>query len=411
MSPRLLSFSGPVTRVPEHVGRIEYIDGLRALAVLAVLASHIATHAPNFHGLVSHGLNEGAHGVDLFFVLSGFCLAYPTLLKWPQRTGAGFGLSDFATKRLVRIVPPYYIAAFLFLAVALVGHFTGHASVVELPSAPAFVKSLLFLDEHVQLLNGSFWTLMVEFRWYFLFPLLLLVWLKSPRAFCAIGVASAVLFAFTRARGLDLGTLPGFMLGIIAADIHAGARMRGDLAAVLKRFALPLAVVCAGVGIAVESGAMIPGFDGADVAFPYQPTIAGWQLAAFFLVVGAGALPWLRRLLSMRFFVATGVASYAIYLVHEPIVTVVVGRFGGFTGFALAAAAALAAGFAFWAYAERPFTTGSLRKPLLDRIKPIVERCFVFLGVPQSAALPGKYFEPEAVPVMPIAPAAEAASA
>jgi peptidoglycan/LPS O-acetylase OafA/YrhL len=372
---------------PNH--RIEYIDGLRALAVLSVLVSHIVSHSPNLQSGPAYRLGmEGPHGVDLFFVLSGFCLAFPTLQKYRRGLADGFGIGDFAVKRLVRIVPPFFLATFAFVSLAIADRASGHGASIPLPPPGDLLKSLLFLDGRVQLINGSFWTLMVEFRWYFLFPVSLVVWLRSPRAFCAIGVGCAVLYALTRARGLDLGTLPGFMTGIVAADVFVGARMRPDVARFIKRYALLLLVPCVAAGIAVESNATIPGFNGADVAWPYQPTIIGWQLAMFFFVVAAGEAAWLRRALSLRALVATGIASYAIYLVHEPIVGAIVNRLHGPVAYVAAAAVALAAGFAFWYVAERPFTTGSLRRPLLDGIRPAVRRCFAWTGVPDRVALP-----------------------
>jgi peptidoglycan/LPS O-acetylase OafA/YrhL len=367
--------------------RIDYVDGLRAVAVLTVLASHIGLHA-NGTGAIFHVVAEGCHGVDLFFILSGFCLAYPTLRKIRRDGGTLFRITDYAAKRFVRIVPPFYIATFVFLSIAAAGLWTGHDAIVTMPPALDVVKTLFFLDGRVVLLNGSFWTLMVEFRWYFVFPILLAVWLRSPRAFCAIGVASALLYGFTRARGLDLGTLPAFMLGIVAADIYIGeGRVPANVASIVKRLALPLTVVCAGAGIAVETRASIPGFNGDDVMWAFQPTIAGWQLAAFFFVIAAGSLTWLRSILASPALVATGVASYAIYLVHEPFVRIVLSHVRGPLGFAAAGAGALACGFAFWAIAERPFTTGMLRRPLLDIIGPIVERGFTVLGVAKDMPL------------------------
>lgn len=388
--------------------RIDYIDGLRAVAVLSVIAAHVAAHGSGGSGPLYHSALEGSHGVDLFFVLSGFCLAYPTLQKWRRGGATNFGLADFGAKRIVRIVPPFYIASFALIAIAVALHFAGRGSSVELPPPADIVQSLLFLDGHAQLLNGSFWTLMVEFRWYFLFPILLAVWLKTPRGFCLIGIASAVLYAATRARGLDFGTLPGFMLGIVAADVQAHARLREDVARVLKRLALPLMVVCAAIGIAVESNARIPGIDGTDVVWPFQPTIVGWQLATFFLVVAAGTLPWLRSVLAMRALVAAGIASYSIYLVHEPVVAFFVQRFGGIAGICGAVVAALSAGFLFWAVAERPFTTGKLRRPLLVHTGRIVRRCFLLAGVPENMLLHGKVAgraaeEPDTVVHVPLA--------
>ena len=367
--------------------RIEYIDGLRAIAVLAVLIHHVAKHSTVVGELPYRVLMEGAHGVDLFFVLSGFCLAYPTLAKFRSAGRAGFSITEFGAKRIVRIVPPFYLATIALLILAVVPSIVRHRPWPGLPSPLELGQSLLFLDGHVSLVNGSFWTLMVEFRWYFAFPLLLWLWIRSPRAFCALGVVCIVLYHFTRARGLDLGTMPGFMLGIIAADMDIGARVGGNIVWFAQRFAIPLAVLCAIAGIAVEMSAWIPGAEFADYHWAYQPTILGWQLATFFFVVAAGSLGWLRGLLSAAPLVATGVASYAIYLMHEPIVDVAFGKFHGPGSVAAAFAGALMVGFSFWALAERPFTTGRLRKPLLDRITPMLAQACDFFRLPRAIEL------------------------
>src|SRR5579871_6461631 len=160
----------------EH--RIAYVDGLRAVAVLLVVAHHVARHAPHAPAQVpflsfEHVLLDGSHGVDLFFVLSGFCLSYPFLQALREQGAAVFDLPRYFAKRVVRIVPPYYAVLSLF---AIAG-FGMHRA-----SAPAdFLKQLFFLDWHTNFVNGSFWTLCVEFRWYFLFPLALLLWVKAWR--------------------------------------------------------------------------------------------------------------------------------------------------------------------------------------------------------------------------------------
>jgi len=360
------------------IRRIAYIDGLRALAVLAVVAAHIGYYGITDDTPLRHVLQEGAHGVDLFFVLSGFCLAYPTLAKVAATGSTSFDVTDYAGKRLVRIVPPFYIATALFLMLGFVAAFFGHGfGNLILPSnVGEFASPLLFLDGRVPMLNTSFWTLMVEFRWYFVFPLLLAVWVKSPRAFLAIGIASVVLFEYTRARSVDLGTLPGFMLGIIAADVHIRSHA-------IDRWALFLTVVSVMVALAVENGATIPSADRAFYPWPYQPTILAWQLAVFFFVVAAGATAPLARILSARSLIATGVASYSIYLIHEPLVSFIVAHFHR-TMLAMAGAGigAVAAGFAFWAVCERVFTEGTLKRPLLATITRQVRRVFdwFFLG-------------------------------
>src|SRR6516164_4323804 len=86
--------------------RIAYIDGLRALAVLLVVAHHIGEQY--FPAVAAFGL--GRHGVDLFFVLSGFCLSYPTLERLARDGSATFDVAEFAKRRLIRIIPPYWAA-------------------------------------------------------------------------------------------------------------------------------------------------------------------------------------------------------------------------------------------------------------------------------------------------------------
>jgi peptidoglycan/LPS O-acetylase OafA/YrhL len=362
--------------------RIDYIDGLRAVAVLAVILHHVGRQT-GVAGATARIVHEGAHGVDLFFVLSGFCLAFPTLAKIARNGASAFDVADFGAKRLVRILPPFYIATLALIAVFALPHLLRHeAPTVPIPSFGNVVASMLFLDERVHLINGAFWTLMVEFRWYFAFPLLLALWVRAPRAFFAVGLASFVLYHFTRARGVDLGTLPGFMLGIVAADLQLGGAATRGWGAHVKRWAIPAAIASAALGVAVEGQARIPGLDGNDVLFPYQPTILGWQLATFFLVVAAGSMGPLRSLLALKPLVATGIASYGLYLVHEPAIEFVTHRLNhGLVAFGLATGAALAAGFGFWFVAERPFTTGPLRRPLVDWFAPLIARVLAWLGL------------------------------
>jgi peptidoglycan/LPS O-acetylase OafA/YrhL len=295
-----------------------------------------------------------------------------------------FNIADFGTKRLVRIVPPFYIAVAIVLVPPIVIHLLTHHT---LPPAGwvadwrSVIAQLFFLDGRVNLINGSFWTLMVELRWYFAFPVLLWIWIRSPRAFVAVGVASIVLFHLTRARGLDFGTLPGFMLGIVAADLFVNASSAAGWRRELNRWSWILIAPAVALGAATQGTASIPGVDFNDVAYPYQPTILGWQIACFAFVVFAGSNAFVQRLLSLRVLVATGVASYGIYLVHEPIINVLSERFTNLQGVTVAGVIALAAGFAFWAIFERPFTTGTLRAPLLAWVRPRFESALAFIGV------------------------------
>ena len=93
--------------------RVGYIDGLRALAVLSVLVFHSALSNPVAAakgGVIALVFTQGCHGVDLFFVISGFCLSYPVLKKVYERGSYQFDLCGYLARRVIRIVPPYYAA-------------------------------------------------------------------------------------------------------------------------------------------------------------------------------------------------------------------------------------------------------------------------------------------------------------
>ncbi len=358
--------------------RIRYIDGLRAVAVLLVVAHHVMLHSPALRVPVpffslAHLLLEGSHGVDLFFVLSGFCLSYPVLQRLRTQDAARLNVTRYFAKRLVRIVPPYY-AAIGVLLVLPVMH--GAATLADV------AKQALFLDWHTAFLNGSFWTLCVEFRWYSFFPLALLLWVRAPRAFWFIACSSALLYGMTRMHAPDIGTLLPFMLGIVAADLHVRNYPVRRIALAL----LPLALLLA---LLYEPSASMPSPDGIDSPIFFVQINPGWQLAAFAFVLLAGSARPLRSVLSFAPLAAVGTASYSIYLVHEPIVTVIQSRVHlplPDTAI-LAYGAALGAGFGFWAVFERVWMAGAVKERAVAAIEPLVARAARVFGIPHEVAL------------------------
>jgi peptidoglycan/LPS O-acetylase OafA/YrhL len=357
--------------------RIAYIDGLRAVAVLLVVAHHAMLHSPLLPRPIpflswAHLMLEGAHGVDLFFVLSGFCLSYPLLYRLRREGTAAFDLARYFAKRVVRIVPPYYAAIALLLAVPGAG-----VGVADL------LKQLLFLDWHTNLLNGSFWTLCVEFRWYFVFPLALALWIRSPRVFCTVALLTVLAYEFTRLRAPDIGTLPAFLLGIAAADIEV-RKLRLDAIVWL------CAPVCVLLALVLEQSASMPAPYGGESAIFFVQTNAGWQLAAFFLVLAGTQNAALRRALSFKPLVAIGTASYSIYLLHEPAITIIQQRLGVPPGLRMALAYGLAVvtGMAFWALFERVWMFGRVKDLAVAALQPRIRAVARALEVPDRLHFP-----------------------
>jgi peptidoglycan/LPS O-acetylase OafA/YrhL len=279
------------------------LDGLRALAVLSVITAHAAQTSS---GQVAVFLGHiGSRGVDLFFVLSGCCLAYPLLGSVTGNATSLASPAAFLKRRVSRIAPPYYVALALFGFLALTP-FGLPTTRFAVPSAAGlagqFAMDALFLTNMHPAHNEDFWTIGFEMRWYIIFPLALALYVRSRWAFGAALVASA-LFYHGVVRVPDLGLLPCFMFGIVAADIAVREP-------VWRRVVWPTTLLVLGVVIWREW---------------QQPAIVDhadplWQLAMFLIVVGVMGSPRLTACFSIRALEVVGIASYSIYLVHHPII-------------------------------------------------------------------------------------------
>src|SRR5262249_667308 len=116
----------PIVRTQPRRPRLLYLDGLRGLGMLMVLAYHGWVHPVGvpirvpllrWSVDVTAPLHFGYIGVHLFLLLSGFCLAFPLV-------GSGLRVDPalFARRRAQRILPPYYAALALFVLLRLATH-------------------------------------------------------------------------------------------------------------------------------------------------------------------------------------------------------------------------------------------------------------------------------------------------
>jgi peptidoglycan/LPS O-acetylase OafA/YrhL len=364
--------------VPAHIAPL---DGLRGLAILLVIVPHIAGAGmlPGPAWLVALA-GSAAHGVDIFFVLSGFGLAYPLLAQRFAGRAASLDTVAYAFNRAYRILPPFYVAiavAYAVLALAAhVGRF-GTGEVLYMPhSVYEALAPLLLLDRANFPANPGLWTIAVQARWYVLFPLFLLLWMKSPRAFAAVAVCAWTGFLFTRTRTIDLGTLPLFMLGIVAAEMVIRQHRLLRYAVVL----LPIAVLAS---LAWDPHAVVPDPWEYESHFSGQPTSFPWHIVAFALVLVAATVPFGRSILGSRPLAALGTASFSIYLVHQPVIALVHAVWGPDAG-ALAFAGSIAGGAAFWWCCERPLIDSARRRRWRERARPLTRKVLSWVGVPPS---------------------------
>lgn len=343
---------------------LAYMDGLRGIAILLVVACHGAKYAMDFHqGWTYHALAEGAHGVDLFFVISGFCLAYPILRRRFDTGAVKFDVLRFYCRRIIRIVPAYWVAFLALLAVSLIVVARG----IELPwpavkLPPTFsngAAQLFFLNSATNLC-GSFWTLAVEFRWYIAFPIIMWLYIRWPWTIYALMAATLVVYHFVL-RQIDFATLPGFLLGIIAADLA----IRGSR---LNRFALGLFVAGVLASLWLEPKGHL------DYALQNQ---LWWQVAAFFLVLAGVANGVVQRVLTVRWLAWIGIAAYSIYLYHDPVEAWY--AFSGGQSLILAMIAGVLIGALGWLFVERYVMVPTTRDRLVAALEQPLRRLMRFL--------------------------------
>jgi peptidoglycan/LPS O-acetylase OafA/YrhL len=150
--------------------RIPSLDGLRALSIGVVMASHTARiydpKDPQFSPIWAI-LSNGQVGVEIFFVISGFLIT--TLLARELDQSGTISLRDFYVRRAFRILPPYYA----FLLVILAAMRLQWVSIGN----KEWLSSFLFFWNYVPSSNswwlGHTWSLGVEEQFYILWPLAL----------------------------------------------------------------------------------------------------------------------------------------------------------------------------------------------------------------------------------------------
>src|SRR3954447_7260701 len=178
---------------PEARDRIPYspaLDGLRGLAVLAVLL---------FHASVP-GVRGGHLGVSVFFTLSGFLIT--TLLVVERRTTGRIVLHRFWARRARRLVPAMILTFFLVAIVLKMSPESPNSGVLgDAIAAATWVANWRFIltgTSYADLFAlpspfQHFWSLAVEEQFYLLFPLLLLVVLGRRRGHPRTWLLAAVL--------------------------------------------------------------------------------------------------------------------------------------------------------------------------------------------------------------------------
>ncbi|HEX3754908.1 MAG TPA: acyltransferase, partial [Rhizomicrobium sp.] len=321
------------------VAHLDYrpdIDGLRAIAVLSVVAFHA------FPAVVRGGFV----GVDVFFVISGYLISGILFTSLERKR---FSFLQFYARRIRRIFPALALVLFACLAAGWFLLFSNEYARLgkHVAGSAGFVANLVLWNE-----SGYFdkaaatkpllhiWSLGIEEQFYFVWPFLLyIIWKRrfwTPVVLAGIFIATFWINIYTAGSGntaadyyspltrfweLAAGALLAYFslykiapnplitkLPAPAARVFAAAAAPDPFINNLKAMAGLIAVLLA-VFLVDEAG----GYPGWWALLPVGGT---------YLMLSAGPKAWLnKRILANRLMVAVGLISYPLYLWHWPLLS------------------------------------------------------------------------------------------
>jgi peptidoglycan/LPS O-acetylase OafA/YrhL len=308
--------SGDVGTTPVDVpfAYVPAIDGLRAVAILLVLAAHAS---PRWAG--------GIIGVDIFFVISGYLIT-SILLNEFIRTG-GISVQAFYLRRVLRIFPAFLFLLLCYLALIF--------TVVDPARRADHLQAILYSATYVMNWTRTFdlgsgiightWSLAVEEQFYLIWPLMLTGMLFTGRRNLIYLIGGLVVVTAIWRTAWILPDSKGW--AFFGSDARASQLFVGCLLAALpmqvvssaaaKTWAIPVAVLAVIVTVGPEGPRWFD-FAGSLIV----AVSAAWLIAA----VQSADNTTLSRVLTASVLVGIGRLSYSLYLWHYPIFLALEGR-------------------------------------------------------------------------------------
>jgi len=294
-------------------GDTDFVTALRAVAALLVVLDHTDA-LQNFGWLGANITLAAKHGVEIFFVISGFTIATTF------QTAPSYG--HYLTRRLLRIAPPYYvaiIAGFILASDGLMqpmGLLSAFGGALDLRNLGLHLVFLSDFDWRIaDSILGVEWTIPIEVFWYVLLPFVILRLrnLRSVIVYTLAFIAFDLLVRVLALRFLPQGHIIFvdtfvakygyyFLAGILAFRIRRGDRHNPVLAR-FSVYAAPALIFAALVLANNLSGALTG--------------LGTFLLVAFYR---PAAHPRLNRIFCSRPLLFFGSISFSIYLTHKIVI-------------------------------------------------------------------------------------------
>lgn len=317
-------FTKPITMKKFHATSIlNYrpdIDGLRALAILAVLLFHFFPET--FRG--------GFIGVDIFFVISGFLIT--SIIAKTIKDGE-FSFKDFYFRRIRRIFPGLIAILLTTLFIGYFFLFTHEYLAFSrwLESATVFTSNFLYAAEYgyfdieaeLKPLN-HLWSLAVEEQFYLFWPFIIWACYKlniKPILIIGFAFLFSVIFCLYPSAGdsqrlfySTINRVWELMAGSLIAYFYF--EKNEGVYALIKNFCIKNSNLLANLGIILIASSLL--LISKDTRYPGLPTAIPIIGAIFLIISGENSFLG-QKILSSRIFVFIGLISYPLYLWHWPL--------------------------------------------------------------------------------------------
>ncbi len=310
-------------RVTSGSALISEIDGLRFLAIFAVLIQHlherfvrnttIQFSTPPEETITAFIATRGFVGVYVFFVISGFILALPFAMK--RLAGHNeLRLKKYYVRRLTRLEPPYIIwMTILFFVFIIVRNESFREWLPHLLANFTYTHGAIYTGW--SMINPPTWTLEVEVQFYILAPFLAWLFFGIRNIVTRRIVLLSFMFAFMCVQQyyeffrmpyylFVVAYLHFFLIGFILVDIYLNEWKDG----IVRKPVFDLVAAASLFGIVAV-------WDW-DFHF-YDRLMEVMFLFTFFYSVFRGV--WVNRFFTNRWIVVTGGMCYTIYLIHLPL--------------------------------------------------------------------------------------------
>jgi peptidoglycan/LPS O-acetylase OafA/YrhL len=312
--------------------KLEFIEGMRALAALYVVIGHFcsmvdakfldtgksiatpllrALMAPFWHGHLA---------VAAFIVLSGYSLQYGLFQRGDGRV---YGLGKFFKRRAMRILPAYYACLLLSYIVCRYVTIPNGANLPFRNYVPIILMVHNWSPDWMYKINGVLWSIGIEAQLYLLFPFLILLMQKGSPLWLLITVTIPTVLVVNFVPGAGK-TYCWFAILFVFGMMAAHFSYRPSLTIGPKaKTGIFLSVIGALATIAIVTFNLNQGKTAADTPILISSDIAfGLSTATFLYAATVAPGSWIEKIFSTKWMVKIGIFSYSLYLLHHPILQI-----------------------------------------------------------------------------------------